>query len=95
MIARIQTSSEKIRGMLSAEIKFVIGIVVFVFGVATPYYEMKENIALIKNDIANINSNHEVHIQDLTQAIKDIEVDQKTQNDAIIELQKAIIRISK
>lgn len=89
------TLNDKIKNVLTTEVKFIIAILVFSFGVVSPYFQMKQNIALMQQDIANINANHEVHIQDLTQAIKDIQVDQKMQNDQIIELQKTIIKISR
>ncbi len=73
-----------VRQILSTEVKYVVGIALFVFGVAKPYYEMKENIALVQKDISVINSNHEVHIQDILQ-------EQKEQSAQILELQKQII----
>jgi len=73
-----------IKKVLTSEVKFVLGIIVFVFGVAGPFYGMKQDIALIQQNITQINSNHEQHIQDIMQ-------DQKEQKQQIIELQKQLI----
>lgn len=83
--------NDKVRTILTTEVKFVIAIVMFVGGVVAPYYSMRQDIALIKNDISNINANHEVHIQDIVQEIKDINQTQQKQQDQIIELQKQAI----
>lgn len=77
-------SSEKLRNILSSEVKFIIGIVVFVLGGVAPYYSIKQDIALIQKDIEIINSNHLSHVQDLTQEIKDIKKEQ-------LEMQKQIL----
>lgn len=88
-----ETSDKKIvetnliKQVLSSEVKFILGIIVFVFGVASPYYSMRQDIVLIQKDISTINSNHEVHIQDILQTMKD-------QQSQIIELQKQIILIN-
>lgn len=87
--------NDKIKSVLSTEVKFVIAVLGFAFGVVAPYYTMKQDVALIQKDISNINSNHIVHIQDLTQEIKDIALEQKAQNERMIQLQEAIIRLQK
>lgn len=75
-----------IRRVLTSEVKWILGVVMFVFGIAGPYYGMKQDIALIQKDISVINMNHEVHIQDILQ-------DQKEMKQQIIELQKQLIII--
>ena len=87
--------SEKIKSVLTTEVKFIIVVLSFGLGVVAPYYQMKEDIALIKKDISTINANHEVHIQDIMQSLKDIQEDQTVQNDKIITLQESVIRLSK
>jgi hypothetical protein len=67
-----------IKKILTTEVKYAIGIVVFVFGVVTPYYQVKEDISLIQKDISIINTNHEVHIQDMIAEIKKIKEDEVT-----------------
>lgn len=80
-----------IRSVLTSEVKFVVGIVVFVFGVASPYYSMKQDIALIKSDISNINTNHEAHIQDIMQNLQGLQTQTNAQQAEIIDLQKQLI----
>lgn len=80
-----------IKSVLTSEVKYIVGIVLFVGGVVGPYFQMKQNIALIQSDIANINANHEVHDQDIMQAIKDLNAQEVNQEAQIIELQKELI----
>lgn len=82
-----------VKSILTSEVKFIIGIVTVVLGVVAPYYSMRQDIALIKANIDNINANHEVHIQDITQNIKDLQTTLSTQQQQIIELQKSIIAL--
>lgn len=88
-----------IRAVLSTEVKFIIGVVGFVMGVVAPYYQMKQDVSLIQASIANINSNHEAHIQDLTQQMKDmlVQVQHNQQNIQNLQTQNAVIleKISK
>ena len=65
-----------IKKVLTTEVKYVLGLLVFGFGVVTPYFSMKENIALIQKDISIINNNHEVHIQDIMVELKKIKEDE-------------------
>ena len=89
---RIRTEDTSlIRTILSSEVKFVVSIIVFVFGVVTPYFSIRQDIALIKSDVSNINANHEVHIQDIVQEIKEMKTEQEKQRDDIISLQKQIL----
>lgn len=81
------------RQFLTTEVRFIISIAVFVFGIASPYFGIKQDIALIRSDISNINANHEVHIQDLTQNIKDLNDKEVSQEAQIIELQKQIVTV--
>lgn len=85
-------SESKIKKVLMSEAMMAasfVGIVVSVinyFGnpvsdLRDKYQSMDTNIQLIQQSISNINQNHEVHIQDLTQDIKD-------QNAEIIEIKK-------
>lgn len=82
-----------VRGVLTTEVKFVISIIVFCAGVVAPYYAMRQDIALIQRDIATINSNHEAHIQDILQEIKEIKVKDETLQDMIVQNQKTIIML--
>lgn len=86
---------DKIRSVLTTEVKLIIGIVVFAVGIVAPFYTMKTDIALIKQNIETINTNHLAHMQDLEQQIKDMQADQKVQNDKIEQNQMAIIKLLK
>lgn len=83
-----------IKSVLTSEVKYIIGIVAFVGGVVAPYYGMRQDIAVMKSDISNINSNHEVHDQDILQAIKDLNIQEVAQEAQIIELQKELIVVT-
>jgi len=82
-----------IRAILSTEAKFVIGIVGFVIGVVAPYYQMKQDVALIQQSIATINSNHLTHTQELAQEVKDtVKVLQSQQQQiTVLQTQQAVI----
>jgi hypothetical protein len=76
-------SLKNLKTVLTSEIKFIIYIITIVLGALAPYYSIKQDIALIQKDIAIINSNHILHIQDLAQQMKE-------QQTEIKELQKQI-----
>jgi len=80
-------TSNLIRAVLSTEVKFIIAIIGFVIGVVSPYYQMRQDVALIQKDISIINSNHLSHTQDLTQDVKDIAVFIQNQQQQITVLQ--------
>jgi len=81
----------KFKKYLTSEVKFVIGVVMFAVGLIKPYYEMKQDIRLMQNDISNINSNHIAHMQDLKQEIKDLQEEQNHLTKEMIDLQKQIL----
>lgn len=83
-----QKTTSLIRSILTTEVKFIIGVIGFVMGVVTPYYSLKQDVALIQKDISTINSNHLSHTQDLAQDVKDVVVLVQTQQAQITELQK-------
>ena len=84
-----------IKTALTSEVKFVIGVITIALGVVAPYYQIRQDIALIQSNIANINANHEVHIQDIQQNIKDLQVTVTAQNAEIIDLQKQLISLKR
>lgn len=55
----------RILKVLRSEVGVIIGVLIFLFGVITPYFNIKQDIALIQKDVSIINGNHEVHIQDI------------------------------
>lgn len=77
-----------IRSVLNSEVKFIIGVVLFVVGGIAPYYGIKQDIALIQKDVSTINANHLTHTQDLAQEIKDTVSLMQAQQAQINELQK-------
>lgn len=82
-----QSSAHLIRAVLSTEVKFVISVIGFVIGVVSPYYQMRQDVALIQKDISIINTNHLSHTQDLAEKVKDISEILQNQQSQIIILQ--------
>lgn len=82
-----------VRAVLSTEVKFIIAVIGFVVGVISPYYQMRQDVALIQKDISIINSNHLSHTQDLTQEVKDITVilQQQQQQITVLQTQQSAI----
>ena len=62
------------RKVLTSEVKFVLSILVFFFGVVSPYFSMKQDIALIQKDINTITMNHSKHIEDAYQQLQQMNV---------------------
>jgi len=86
-------NENKIRGMFTTEVKYIIGIVVFVFGIAAPYYSIRQDIALIQKDISIINNNHLATTQRYAEDLKNLQIASNEQEKQIIELQKQLIQI--
>lgn len=83
-----------VQQVLTSNVKFVIGVITIALGVVAPYYSIRQDIAVINDNISNINSNHEVHDQDILQSIKDLNVQEVNQEAQIIELQKELIIVT-
>lgn len=81
------------RAVFSTEAKFILGVITFVVGVVAPYYEMRQDVALIQKDISIINSNHSQHIQDLSQNVKDLAglLEKQQSQVTVLQTQQAII----
>ncbi|MCX6724260.1 MAG: hypothetical protein NT155_03775 [Candidatus Staskawiczbacteria bacterium] len=71
---------------LIATLTPLVIIMAFLFG-------MQKDIAVIQTNITNINTNHEVHIQDIEESIKDLQNQQVIQNNTMTDLQKQIIAL--
>lgn len=71
----------------------MLAIVGFVMGVVAPYYQMKQDVALIQKDISVINFNHEVHIQDLSQSVKEMTtaISEQQKQISVLQTQQAVI----
>lgn len=76
----------KLGKFIRSEIGFIITLVVFIFGVVVPYFQIRQDIALIQKDISIINSNHEQHIQDILQEISAMKKEQQVQRETLILL---------
>ena len=86
-------NGEKIEKWWESKLTFMIGAITPLIVILAFLFSMKTDIALIQQSVANINTNHETHIQDILQDIKEIQDDQKIQNNQIIELQKQVLLI--
>jgi len=80
-----------VRKALTVEIRYVIGIVVFCVGVVAPYYQIRQEIAIIRE-------NHMLHIEqmqkDITENNEKILKLQETQVDLMVEISKRLQTIS-
>lgn len=78
---------DNLKKYLTTEVKYIIGIVVFVIGVVAPYYQIKEDIALIKQ-------NHMSHVETLAKdmvSINEKYTQLKQENDEQDEYLRAIM----
>ena len=78
------------RKLSIADLKLFASIVVYVVALVLSYAAINEKISLIQKDIALIQGNHLVHIQD---SIKDICDKNEKQDEAIKEIDIKLERI--
>lgn len=78
----------------TTNVKWMVSIALFVVGVVAPFYSQRQDIALIQQSIGNINVNHEAHIQDILQEMKEMKQTTLIQQGQIIDLQKQLITIA-
>ena len=75
------------KSWLTSEVKFFLslisGIVVAVWGVAVPYFGIRQDIALIKQ-------NHLTHIETIENQIKELQEDRNETQKQYVELLKAL-----
>jgi len=76
-------SNDKLRKLLTTEVKYIIAIVVFVVGVVAPYYSIKQDVALIKQ-------NHFAHMETMTKNIETNNEEIKKLNETQVQLMQAI-----
>ena len=69
--------------LLTTEVKYVIGIILFILGVVAPFYYIKTEIALIKQ-------NHSAHIETMQKEILENSGDIEELSKIQIELMKQI-----
>lgn len=77
-----------IKRVLTTEVKYVIGVIVFVAGVIAPYYSIKQDIALIKE-------NHMAHMETMTRDILKLQQDQKECGEKYLEMLNLIYGLKK
>jgi hypothetical protein len=63
-IANQAQTENIVKRILTSEVKYIIGIVIFLVGVVAPYYDIKQDVALIKQ-------NHMAHMETMTKQIRD------------------------
>ena len=79
-----EAQTENIVGkILSSNVKWFIGLAMFIAGVVAPYYQIKSDIALITN-------NHFAHMETMTREIERNSVEIKEMKILETELLKAI-----
>jgi hypothetical protein len=77
-----------IKKILTTEVKYVIGIIVFIVGVMAPYYSIKQDIALIKE-------NHFSHMETMTKDILTLQQGKVECDKRYVELLTLIYGITK
>jgi methionine salvage enolase-phosphatase E1 len=79
-----------VKRILSSEIKYLIGVVIFLAGVVAPYYDIKMEIALIKQ-------NHYTHIENMMKQVEknseEIKELKKDQNALLTVIAENSVRI--
>ena len=77
-----------IKKVLTTEVKYIIALATFIIGVVAPYYNIKQDIALIKE-------NHFAHMETMTRDIQKLQQDQKECGEKYLELLNLIYNIKK
>lgn len=72
-----------VKRILTSEVKYFIGIVIFLAGVVAPYYQIRQDIELIKQ-------NHFYHIENIQKEILDIKKEQVRNEETMIQLMEKI-----
>ena len=92
-IANTAQTESIVKRILTSEVKYAIGIILFLVGVVAPYYDIKTEIALIKQ-------NHYAHIETMNKNIESNSDEIKTIKEELnktekeqTELMKSIIKI--
>ena len=68
-----------IKKVLTTEVKYIISLCVFIVGVVAPYYNIKQDIALIKE-------NHFTHMESMTKDILSLQQEQKENSQKYVEM---------
>lgn len=83
-----QEQTSTIKKWLTSEVKFVILVIGFVWGVAVPYFGIRQDIALIKE-------NHMSHIEAFDKELVEIKGRQEKQDDTIIKLMQTLSKLER
>lgn len=90
MNEKVENINSVIRTVLTNEVKYILAIIAFIFGIVQPYYAIKQDISLIQQ-------NHTAHIESIQKEVaemneKYLELKQNDQalQTAQIELMKNI-----
>lgn len=74
-----------VKRILTSEAKYIIGIIIFLVGVVGPYYSIKSDIALIKQ-------NHSAHIETMQRNIESMQAEITDMKKTEVELMKEIAK---
>lgn len=79
---KLQTESI-VKRILTSEIKWIIFIVIFLFGIIKPYFDIRTDIELIKQ-------NHLAHIENIEKNIEKLQEEQNKMKDTEVKLMTTI-----
>ena len=92
-IANQAQTESIVKKILTSEVKYAIGIIMFLVGVVAPYYDIKTEIALIKQNhyahIEAMSKNIELNVEEIKTIKEELNKTEKEQT----ELMKSIIKI--
>ena len=74
---------ETLKKALSTEVKYILGVATFAIGVVAPFYSVKQDVALIKQ-------NHYTHIENMQREIEDLKEEQVRLEDRQVDLMTVI-----
>lgn len=77
----------KIRAGLTTEVKYIIFLAVFIFGVVAPYFQIRSDMAVMKTEMTNITKLLDTHI-------KQYDEDEKVKDLAIENLKMDVVRLN-
>ena len=75
-----------LKKILTTEVKYIIWIIAFVRGIAVPYFWIREDISLIKQ-------NHLFHIENMSKEIEELSQTQVKQWEIMVKLMGEIAKI--
>ena len=81
-----QSQENLLKKYLTTEVKYIIWIVAFVWGIAMPYFWIKQDIAIIKE-------NHMTHMEAFDKELVSINATIAKQQDMLIKLMEEVAKI--